>query len=46
MFAKLNMEGFVKEFFLYPNTKRNLQLASHIMYQTLTNGEWEVPTPP
>ena len=36
MFIKLNMEGFVKEFFLHPNTKRNLQLASHILYSTLT----------
>lgn len=45
MFTKLNMEGFVKEFFLHPNCKRNLQLASHIMLQTMTSQEWEVVTP-
>jgi len=26
------MEGFVNDFFLHPYCKRNLQLASHIMF--------------
>lgn len=39
------MEGFVNDFFLHPYCKRNLQLASHIMFQTMTFQDWELPTP-
>jgi hypothetical protein len=45
VFEKPNMLGFVKEYFLHAYCRRNLQLASHIMYKIITLQDWEADTP-
>ena len=45
VFTNLHVEGLVKEFYLGPFCKKNLQLTKHILLSIMTFTEWEVPTP-